>query len=87
MKQSRFPSLLSICFTLCLLVLAQSNKKKPVGPQCPEFNCDGNEKLNETNTCFSHSADDPVTSIEVQRCLNPAELCFIDNNQFAWVTS
>ena len=86
MKQSHLLRLAVLLFALVLLVIAQGNKKKP-GPQCPEFNCDNNQELNETNTCFEHSADDPVTSIKVQQCLNPEEKCYIDENKFAWATS
>lgn len=43
--------------------------------------------MNDSNVCFKHSANDPVTDIKVQKCENSSEKCFVPDNKFAWVQS
>ena len=43
--------------------------------------------MNETNKCFLHSGDDPVTKIKIQQCKDPLQFCMIDADTFAWVNN
>ena len=45
--------------------------------KCPKFSCNSDQDMNDTNVCFKHSGNDPVTSISVQKCENASEKCFV----------
>lgn len=62
---------------------------QPVNAQdktvCPKFSCNQDQVMNDSNQCFKHSANDPVTEIKVQKCENSSEKCYVPDGKFAWI--
>ena len=52
---------------------------------CPAFSCNVDQSMNDTNTCFKHSGNDPVTEIKIFKCENSSEKCFVPDMKFAWI--
>ena len=43
--------------------------------------------MNDTNKCFEHSGDDPVTKIKIQPCKNKKDVCPVNFPELAWINA
>ena len=73
MMNSKLSTILSLAF----FYLMVSDVPTANAITCPSLNCNLNYAMNDTNQCFSHSGDDPVTKIKVQKCKDPLEMCAV----------
>jgi hypothetical protein len=43
--------------------------------------------MNETEKCFRHSGNDPVTKIKLQQCESSKKKCYMKKDSYAWIDS
>lgn len=60
--------------------------------QCPQLSCNKNDtRLLDKQLCFQHSADDPVSRLQIERCRDDKEgnkyRCIMEKGDYAWVNS